>query len=33
VVELFDAGAGDRATTVIDVGAVTAAVAATGSGW
>ncbi|HEV3367349.1 MAG TPA: PaaI family thioesterase [Acidimicrobiales bacterium] len=33
VVELFDAGAGDRLTTVINVGAMPAAAAAMGSGW
>jgi uncharacterized protein (TIGR00369 family) len=32
VVELFDAGAGDRLTTVINVGAVTVAAAAIGAG-
>jgi uncharacterized protein (TIGR00369 family) len=32
VIELFDAGAGDRLTTVIDVGAVRVAAAATGAG-
>jgi hypothetical protein len=32
MVELFDAGAGDRLTTVIDVGAVAAVAAAAGFG-